>query len=67
MNIEDETGMVNVVCSPGLWARYRTVALTSRAMLVHGVLQNESGSLSVVAYRLSPLNMRITSPSRDFR
>src|SRR5690606_8520004 len=26
LNLEDETGMVNVVCSIGLWARYRTVA-----------------------------------------
>src|SRR6185295_16973412 len=37
LNIEDETGMVNVVCSPGLWARYRRVARSSAAMLVRGV------------------------------
>ena len=23
INLEDETGMLNVVCSPGLWQRYR--------------------------------------------
>lgn len=26
MNLEDETGMVNVLCMPGLWLRYRKVA-----------------------------------------
>src|SRR5207248_4566583 len=29
INLEDETGMLNVTCSPGLWARYRKVARTS--------------------------------------
>src|SRR5690606_38192134 len=38
MNLEDETGMLNVTCSPGLWQRYRKVARTSAALVVRGVL-----------------------------
>jgi error-prone DNA polymerase len=68
LNVEDETGMVNVVCSPGLWARYRRVARVSQALLVRGVLENVSGALSLVADRLETLDVRVTTPkSRDFR
>ena len=36
LNLEDETGLINVICSRGLWPRYRTVARTSPALLVRG-------------------------------
>src|SRR5690606_33773479 len=39
LNLEDETGMLNVVCSPGLWERYRAVARTSPALVVRGRLE----------------------------
>ncbi len=32
MNLEDETGLINVVCSPGLWHRYRRIGRTSPAL-----------------------------------
>ncbi|MDT7783906.1 MAG: error-prone polymerase, partial [Pseudonocardiales bacterium] len=67
LNIEDETGMVNVVCSPGLWARYRRVARSSGAMLVRGVVESAEGVVSVMADRLQHLDLRIPSKSRDFR
>ncbi|MFS8101470.1 error-prone DNA polymerase [Lentzea alba] len=67
LNIEDETGMVNVVCSPGLWARYRRVARSSGAMLVRGVVESAEGVVSVMADRLQHLDLRIPSRSRDFR
>ena len=28
INLEDETGMVNVLCTPGVWARHRKLAHT---------------------------------------
>ncbi|HKN51275.1 MAG TPA: error-prone DNA polymerase, partial [Amycolatopsis sp.] len=34
LNIEDETGMVNVVCTLGLWQRYHRVARASPALLI---------------------------------
>ncbi|HEY0805898.1 MAG TPA: error-prone DNA polymerase [Pseudonocardiaceae bacterium] len=68
LNLEDETGMVNVVCSLGLWARYRRVARNSSALLVRGVLQNVEGALSLVADHLETLDLRASTPkSRDFR
>ena len=39
VNLEDETGMLNVTCSPGLWQRYRRVARTSAALVVRGRLE----------------------------
>jgi error-prone DNA polymerase len=68
VNLEDETGMINVVCSQGLWARFRRVARDSRALLVRGVLENAEGALSLVADHLQPLDLRVTmAKSRDFR
>src|SRR5205807_1664091 len=29
LNLEDETGLVNVICAKGVWARYRRVARSS--------------------------------------
>ena len=67
MNIEDETGMVNVLCTPGLWARHRRVAQTAPALLIRGQVQNASGAVTVMAERMQPLSMTVTSRSRDFR
>ena len=67
LNIEDETGMVNVLCVPGLWTRYRTLALTARALLIRGQLQNATGAVTVLAERLAPLSLAVGSRSRDFR
>ena len=40
MNLEDETGMVNVLCSQGVWARHRKLAQTASALVVRGIVQN---------------------------
>ena len=39
LSLEDETGLLNVVCSPGLWSRFRQVARTSAALVVRGRLE----------------------------
>ena len=39
MNLEDETGLVNVVCSPGCWVRYRRLARDAPALVVTGRLE----------------------------
>jgi error-prone DNA polymerase len=67
LNLEDETGMVNVICSKGLWARYRRVARTAAALLVHGRLEREQGVVNVVAERLERLPLAMKKSSRDFR
>ncbi|MBL1075062.1 error-prone DNA polymerase [Nocardia sp. 2] len=67
LNLEDETGMVNVVCSVGLWARYRRLAQSAPALLIRGRVQNAEGAVTVVADHLQRLDLRITARSRDFR
>ena len=67
INLEDETGMVNVLCTPGVWARHRKLAHTAPALLVRGQVQNASGAITVVAERLGRISLAVGSRSRDFR
>ena len=67
LNLEDETGMVNVVCSRGVWARHRKLAQTASALVIRGVVQNATGAVTVVADRLGPIDLRVRSTSRDFQ
>ncbi|WP_090514600.1 error-prone DNA polymerase [Mycolicibacterium neworleansense] len=67
MNLEDETGMVNVLCAPGVWARYRKLAQTAPALVVRGIVQNASGAVTVIADRMGPVELKVGSRSRDFR
>ena len=67
MNLEDETGMVNVMCSRGVWARHRKLAQTASALVVRGIVQNATGAVTVAADRMSPVELRVRSTSRDFQ
>jgi error-prone DNA polymerase len=66
INLEDETGLINVVCSRGCWARYRRVARGAPALLVRGRLEKVEGVVNVVAERLELLPTHGNLPSRDF-
>lgn len=67
MNLEDESGLVNVVCSVGVWGRYRRVAREAPAMIVRGVLERSpDGVINVVADRMEWLTMAARTSSRDF-
>jgi error-prone DNA polymerase len=66
MNLEDETGQVNVICSPGVWRRYRRVALGAPGLVVRGLVECAEGVWNVVADRLDPLTLSAATPSRDF-
>jgi error-prone DNA polymerase len=68
LNLEDETGLINVVCSVGCWARYRTVLRSVPALVVRGKLERTvDGVVNVVAHRVDPLPVAASVPSRDFR
>ena len=67
LNLEDETGLVNVVVSKGCWVRYRHVATSSSALLVRGRVESSEGVVNVVAEHLAPLWVRSPARSRDFR
>ncbi len=67
LNLEDETGMVNVICSRGAWVRWRSVARFSPALVVRGRLERGDGAINLVAERIEPLELGPVPPSRDFR
>jgi len=69
MNLEDETGLVNVICTPDVWRRFRKVARTSPALLVRGLLERHQGVINLLARRIEPLDLSPASllRSRDFR
>ncbi|MFM7068343.1 MAG: OB-fold nucleic acid binding domain-containing protein, partial [Actinomycetes bacterium] len=69
VNLEDDTGLVNVVCSVGCWARFRSVLRSAPAVLIRGRLERTvDGVVNVVAERVEPLALVWTgSPARDFR
>jgi error-prone DNA polymerase len=67
ISLEDETGLINVVCSKGCWARHRAVARDASALLVRGRVECADGVVNVVAESISPLFAPASVPSRDFR
>jgi len=67
INLEDETGMLNVVCSAGAWQRYRRVARTSAALVIRGTLERAEGVTNLIAERMDRLELSVRSTSRDFR
>jgi error-prone DNA polymerase len=67
VNLEDETGLVNVVVSKGCWAAHRTVARSAPALLVRGRLERSEGVTNVIAERIEALPLSAPTKSRDFR
>jgi error-prone DNA polymerase len=67
MNLEDETGLINIVVSVGCWKRFRSVARGASALLIRGRLQRSEGVVNVIAEQISPLTMAVRMPARDFR
>jgi error-prone DNA polymerase len=67
INLEDETGFANVICSPGAWQRYRRVARGAGALLVYGRCENHDNVVNIIAERIVPLALQTRHASRDFR
>ncbi|MDO4784229.1 MAG: error-prone DNA polymerase [Propionibacteriaceae bacterium] len=68
LNLEDETGLLNVIVSPGTWQRYRAVARASPALIVRGIVERTGPVVNLYADRLEALDLGLVTPaSRDFR
>lgn len=76
LNLEDETGMLNVVCSPGVFAAHRTAARSRVAVVVRGRLERSEGVTNLVADRIEGIDvvvpgagavLQARQSSRDFR
>ncbi len=68
LNLEDETGLINVVVWKQKWAQYRRVAQEAPAMLVRGRLERAEGVINIVADHLERLQVPGAGfhTSRDF-
>ena len=67
INLEDETGLINVIVSKGCQARFRKPVFTARALTIRGRLERHEGAVNIIAEHLAPLALPATLPSRDFR
>jgi error-prone DNA polymerase len=67
INLEDETGMTNVVVSVGAWKVNAQVARGAAAVIVRGLVQRNGQVVNLNAERLEPLPLAAKSKSRDFR
>jgi error-prone DNA polymerase len=68
INLEDETGLVNVICTPDVWRRYRKIARSSPALVVRGLLERHQGVINLLARSIEALDLRPAAliRSRDF-
>jgi error-prone DNA polymerase len=67
LSLEDETGIANVIVTPGLFARFRRVLVTEPFLLVGGILQFQDGVVSVRAGRVEALPANAANvASHDF-
>ncbi len=66
INLEDETGLVNVICSKGVWVRFREVAKLNPALSIAGGLEVNGAVINIVATKIAALELLATSNSKDF-
>ncbi|WP_347042537.1 error-prone DNA polymerase [Brachybacterium nesterenkovii] len=67
LSLEDETGILNVVCSQGFWRRHRAVLRTSRSVVLRGIVENASGAVNLVADGVAVLELPAAGRARDFQ
>ena len=53
LNLEDETGLLNVIVLPDVWAAQREVARRNVGLVIDGVLEYRDGVTNLVANRFS--------------
>jgi error-prone DNA polymerase len=67
VNLEDETGHVNVIFTKGAWARWSKVAGLAPALIIRGSLERGQGIVTLVAEHVEALALGATVPSsRDW-
>ena len=64
LNLEDETGMLNVVCSQALWRRFGRVGRNAAGMIIRGRVEYNDGVTNLVAERLQPLSIGLPAGGR---
>jgi len=67
VNLEDETGLINVIVSKGCWTHHRKVIQESPALIVRGRLEKAEGVINIIALAVDALPLPAPTRSRDFR
>jgi error-prone DNA polymerase len=67
LSLEDETGVLNIICSRGVWSRYQAVARAAPALVIRGRIERADGATNLVAEHIAPLALKVPARSRDFR
>jgi error-prone DNA polymerase len=67
LNLEDETGMLNIVVFAKVWERHRRVARTAAGVIIRGRLERKSNVVNLIAETIEALPIPIRHRSRDFR
>jgi error-prone DNA polymerase len=74
LNLEDETGLLNVVVMPQVWEAHYEVARKAIGVVIEGVLEYRDGVTNLVAHRFdlwpegeTPAGSVEMVRSRDFR
>jgi error-prone DNA polymerase len=68
LNLEDEHGLVNIVCSLGVWNRYRRIVRDSPALIARGMLERSAeGVTNLIADAFEDLRVGVQHRARDFR
>ena len=58
INLEDETGTLNVIAGIGVWNKYRRIARESPALVVRGILERSpEGVTNLIADKFEPLTV----------
>lgn len=66
LNVEDETGLVNVICAPHVWQNWRRIVNQSHAQRIVGRIRTSDTVLNLEAEGFHPLSLPYTPPSRDY-
>ncbi|MFM8901846.1 MAG: OB-fold nucleic acid binding domain-containing protein, partial [Actinomycetota bacterium] len=67
-NLEDETGLINIVVSRGCFRRFRHAAINASALVVSGKVESSQGVINIIAEHLSELKIDSRGVgSRNFR
>ncbi len=67
LSLEDETGIVNISCSPDMWNAHKGIALGSKALEIRGRVEYGDGAVSITAHRMKAIALPVHTSSRDFR
>ena len=66
LNLEDETGLLNVACRAGMWRHYRSIGRRAVALIVRGTVEKGDGVVALMAERLQVLPGVPGTGSRDW-